>query len=199
MTDKPRAPRKSRRSLTPTKTGRPEAFDQDLADTICTQLTEGKTLRQICSEKGMPDLAMIRRWIQEKPLFNLHYSRARTEQTRAWADQIISLSDDMSNDYRDVTTVTGKAVRQVDRPHIERVRLQIETRKWIMARVNKAEFGDKTSDSDGTPSMIDSGVKEMLGQLVHLLAQFEIHLTPDQVRAVQVAVTATDDEARLGH
>ena len=199
MTDKPKAPRKSRRSLAPVTIGQPSAFNQALADTICTQLTEGKTLRQICSEKGMPDTAMVRRWIAEKPLFNLHYSRARIEQSRAWADQIISLSDDMSNDYKDVTTVTGRKVRQVDRPHIERVRLQIETRKWIMARVNKADFGDKTADSDGTPSMIDSGVKEMLGQLVHLLSQFEIHLTPDQVRAVQIAVTATEDEAGLGH
>jgi hypothetical protein len=39
----------------------------------------------------------------------------------------------------------------------------------------------------------------MIGQLVHLLAQFEIHLSPEQVIAVQKAVTATDDEKGLGH
>jgi len=197
MTDKPRAPRKSRKSLMPTYTGRPVAFDQTQANKVCDALAAGETLTEICKREGMPKPNLVRTWAGTNPLFALQYNRARVEQTRAWSDQIVTLADDGAADYKEVQKRHGTQL-VYDRQHVDRVRLRIETRKWIMAKINKAEYGEGAQNADGTPALSDQSPREMVGQLVHLLAQFEIHLTPEQVIAVQKAVTATDDEARLG-
>ena len=131
-------------------------------------------------------------------MFALQYNRARVEQTRAWSDQIVTLADDGAADYKETQKRHGTQL-VYDRQHVDRVRLRIETRKWIMAKINKAEYGEGAQNADGTPALSDQSPREMVGQLVHLLAQFEIHLTPEQVIAVQKAVTATDAEAGLGH
>jgi len=137
-------------------------------------------------------------WAARNPLFALAYNRARVEQSRAWADQIITLADDGAADYKEVQKRNGTQI-VYDRQHVDRVRLRIETRWRIMTKINKDEYGEGARHGDGTPMLSDQSPREMVGQLVHLLAQFEIHLTPEQVIAVQKAVTATDDEKGLGH
>lgn len=59
---------------------RPSKYSQKLADDICEQLADGKSLREICQQKGMPDRKTVERWIDADSGFAAKCARAREEQ-----------------------------------------------------------------------------------------------------------------------
>jgi hypothetical protein len=46
------------------KRGRPSDYSFQVAISICARLAEGKSLRAICSEAGMPGRATVFRWMR---------------------------------------------------------------------------------------------------------------------------------------
>ena len=44
-------------------TGRPSSYTFEVSEEICHQMAGGKGLRQICSQKGMPDRHTVLRWL----------------------------------------------------------------------------------------------------------------------------------------
>ena len=49
--------------MTNPKRGRPSDYSFQVAISICARLAEGKSLRAICSEAGMPGRATVFHWI----------------------------------------------------------------------------------------------------------------------------------------
>jgi hypothetical protein len=181
-------------------TGRPTIFEQDTADAICNRLSGGDVLCDICADPDMPAEMTVRNWLRDKPRFLLAYNRARVEQTRTWADQIIKISRGNGNDTKEMTKPSGKVSQVVDRAQIERDRLRIYAMQWVIGKHNKAEYGEGSTDPQtGTPALLDANPSELVVQLVHLLGQFDIKLTPEQVEQVKHAVSrGEDDPAILG-
>jgi hypothetical protein len=64
----------------PKKTGRPSLYNQQLAAQICTRISNGESLRNICREAGMPHMDTIYVWLGKHPVFADQYARAREEQ-----------------------------------------------------------------------------------------------------------------------
>jgi hypothetical protein len=188
------------RPRTPNTISRVSEFSQAQADEICTRLAGGEVLSAICADDHMPDDSTVRAWQRDYPRFALSYHRARIEQTRTWADEVISLADDNSNDYKDVTRKKGNTVRVVDREAIERTKVRIWARQWVISKINRPEYGEGSTDpATGAPALIDANPQELVVQLVHLLGQFDIKLTPEQVEQVKHAVSrGEDDPAILG-
>lgn len=48
------------------KPGRPTTFTQAIADAICEQIADGKSLRALCSHPDMPSTATVMRWIADE-------------------------------------------------------------------------------------------------------------------------------------
>ena len=60
--------------MTNPRRGRPSDYSFQVAISICARLAEGKSLRAICSEVGMPGRATIFRWIARHKEFRDEYS-----------------------------------------------------------------------------------------------------------------------------
>jgi transposase-like protein len=58
------------------KRGRPSDYSFQVAISICARLAEGKSLRAICSEAGMPGRATVFRWIARHKEFRDEYTLA---------------------------------------------------------------------------------------------------------------------------
>lgn len=122
------------------KTGRPTTFTQELANQICARMSQGETVTKILEAAGMPaDLSVVWYWRNNNPAFATAYARAREEQMHAWADQIITEAEDGTGDY--VVGADGK--RKYQRHNMDRTRLIVDTKKWLMARLAPKDFGDK--------------------------------------------------------
>ncbi len=134
------------------KRGRPSAYTQKLAESICERIAEGESLRSICEDAKMPDKATVMRWLADegKPEFRDQYARARGAQADHFADEILAIADDGKNDtYK---TEDGREI--VDHDHIQRSRLRVDTPKWLMSKLAPKKYGDKLvheGSEDGPP------------------------------------------------
>lgn len=122
--------------------GRPTSFTQAMADTLCERLASGLSLRKICRNKAMPNKATVFRWLGQNAEFSDQYARAREAQADLYVDEMVDLSDTPQIGRKTKRTVDGK-LEVMTADMIEHRRLQIETRKWVAARMRPKKYGDK--------------------------------------------------------
>lgn len=135
------------------KVGRPQKSNKkEIQDAVCKLLSETTlTLRQIQSElskrlEGVPPLQNIMRWLQQDLKFREQYTRAREAQCEIMADEIQEISDDDGLDMG--FTEEGKPF--VNHENINRSRLRVDTRKWLLSKRMPKKYSDKLDI--GTPT-----------------------------------------------
>jgi len=122
--------------------GRPTDYTQELADKICEGISDGASMKTVCSPNDMPDKATVFRWLRLHQDFCDNYTRALEERTEAMAEEIIDISDDGSNDF--MTIVKGNQSYEIENKEVtNRSRLRVDTRKWIMSKMKPKKYGDK--------------------------------------------------------
>jgi hypothetical protein len=127
------------------KNGRPTVYSATTADTICRRLTEGETLVHICRDKDMPTRSTVHLWRDTVEGFSDRYVRARERQAETWADEIIDIADDSAAD-----TIHTDHGQKADNEWINRSKLRVQTRQWLMGKAAPKQFGDKVSHEHGT-------------------------------------------------
>lgn len=141
--------------------GRPSEFTQEIADKICAGLAEGKSLRTVCKPNEMPHISTIFNWFRNYPDFLEQYTRAKQESADAMADEVLDIADDGTNDWMTVHKYGGE-YQVVDQEAVQRSKLRVETRKWLMAKMKPKKYGEKldlTSDGkriESTPVVISN-------------------------------------------
>jgi hypothetical protein len=137
--------------------GRPSIFSQKLADTICSRIAEGESLRNICKSEEMPNRATVHDWLleKEKKDFYDQYEKACNTRAENMFDELVEIADDGSNDYMerlvggDDDDDEGRVVRSVNSEHIQRSRLRVDARKWYLSKVLPKKYGDKLDMTSG--------------------------------------------------
>lgn len=145
--------------------GRSSEFTPEKGALICNRIADGESLRAICRDEGMPDKATVLRWLAANEHFRDQYARAREAQADHFADEILEISDDATNDYMmrkrgdDVETV-------VDHEHISRSKLRVDARRWLMSKMAPKKYGDRQEVNlkvtDGlSDAELDSRIKHL--------------------------------------
>jgi hypothetical protein len=75
------------------------------------------------------------------------------------ADEILDIADDGSNDYMAITRKDESEAWQLNGEHIQRSRLRVDTRKWLMAKMKPKVYGDKLD-------VVSDGAKLEAGQIM---------------------------------
>ena len=74
--------------------GRPTVMTPEVVEYICTELAEGRSLRSICREEGMPAVStVLLAVVQDRDGFSEQYRRAREAAGFAHADNIVELAN----------------------------------------------------------------------------------------------------------
>lgn len=141
--------------------GRPSSYSAELATKICTELAQGRSLRDVCSDDGMPSESTVRSWaVDDREGFSAHYARAREIGYHAMADELMDIADDGRNDWME-RRGDGEPGWQANGEHIQRSRLRVDARKWMLSKVLPKIYGDKqevdhkSSDGSMTPQKIE--------------------------------------------
>ena len=100
-------------------------YTHQIADTICSRMSEGESLRAICRDPGMPSEGTVRGWaVRDLDGFGERYRAARQMLLEFWSDEIVAIADDGELDPRD---------RQI----------RTAVRQWLMSKLAPRRYGDK--------------------------------------------------------
>jgi hypothetical protein len=117
-------------------------YSDELAQKICDMLASGMSLREICRKDDKPNKSTVLRWLANNEQFRAQYARAREEQADAYADEIIEIADNASNDWMERNDDDNPGW-QANHDHINRSRLRIDSRKWVASKLAPKKYGDK--------------------------------------------------------
>lgn len=135
-------------------------YSPEIAAEICERLANGESLRAICRDSKFPTEAAVRGWvIDDKDGFASQYARAREIGYERLAEDIMSISDEPVGSLVSGGTDTGAVQKQ---------RLQVDTRKWLLSKMLPKKYGDKqfTEHSGGMSITVATGVTEPGSDLV---------------------------------
>lgn len=120
------------------KQGRPTKWTQNIEDHVVKQLALGVPLRAICREEGMPTFFAIYDWMERDSGFEQRIARAREVGWESIAQECLEIAHDERHDY--ALTKRGIVFQE---SHVQRAKLQIETRLKLLAKWMPKKYGDK--------------------------------------------------------
>lgn len=130
--------------------GRPSDYTTEMTAEICAHIAEGRSLRAICREEGMPDMRTVFRWLDAHEPFRLQYARAREAQADTLADDILEISDDAKNDWMERNHGEDDPGWVLNGEHVQRSKLRVDARKWIASKLKPKRYGDKIDHTHGS-------------------------------------------------
>lgn len=124
--------------------GRPPLYSTELANAVCERMASGESLRQVCRDESMPCLSTVMKWAATLPEFAEQYAKAREALLEHWAEEITEIADDGSNDWLK-REKDGQVDYVFNAEHVNRSRLRVDTRKWLLSKLAAKKYGDKVA------------------------------------------------------
>ncbi len=112
-------------------------FTPFLIQTILTEIANGGKLTDIAKRNGFTYDSWFH-YMEHHPEVRQQYARARILQCEVMADEILTIADDASRD-----TIEGENGPMQNNEWIARSRVRIDVRKWLLAKINPARWGEK--------------------------------------------------------
>lgn len=159
--------------------GRPSLYTDTLAAEICSRISSGEKVTDICLDNHMPNPSTVYLWLAKNETFSEQYAKAMADRTWSMAEDILDISDNGANDWmerhhgEDVSWVTnGEA--------LQRSRLRVDTRKWLMSKMQPKKYGEKVSNEH---TGLDGGPIKTLNTNIDIT-----NMNPDALDALEKAL-----------
>ncbi|EEX3831623.1 DNA-binding protein [Escherichia coli] len=138
------------------KVGRPHGYTEEKALEICELVADGQSINKISKMPGMPNRSTILKWFRDVPEFSTMYARAKEIGFEVLADEIIDLADAEVN---------------TDKDQLRRHQLMIDTRKWLLAKLQPRKYGERVTqeivgNKDEAPVQVAEVSKEEIARIV---------------------------------
>lgn len=115
-----------------------------LQQEILLLIMDGESVRAICDRDDMPCKRTVMNWVASDPDFRVGYAAAKALLAEKFAEEIIEISDDATNDWMERQRDDGSTDRVIDHEHVQRSRLRVDSRKWLAARLSPKRYGDSS-------------------------------------------------------
>lgn len=124
---------------------------------VINRISNGESLLNICRDDKMPCRDTIFEWLSRDKEFSDKYERAREIRADRIFDEILEIADDSSGDY--FNGDDGGMV--LNREAIERAKLKIDARKWILAKMVPKKYSEKMElEHSGSVTLPGFGFRE---------------------------------------
>jgi len=147
--------------------GRPSTYTVELAREICERIAHGEVLNQICRDEHMPARPTVIGWLRAHPEFDAEYIRSREQMMDIWAEEVVEISEDGTNDWMEREIANGRVVTVTNAEATARSKLRVDSRKWLLSKLRPETYGD--SQRIDLKGKITLSEKEIDGQLAALL------------------------------
>ena len=154
----------------PKPNGRPSIRTKEVEDAILACIRKGISLGKICNDPNLPCRDTVFDWLSKdearraakevkegEVLFLDRYNIATKIRTSVMAEEILEIADDGRKDT--YTDQAGTVV--IDKDHIQRSRLRVDTRKWLMAKMEPKKYGDRPAETHVSTTISNGGFAVM--------------------------------------
>lgn len=128
-------------------------YSDELFTRICERLAEGESLAAICRCDDMPAYSSVMKWVSQNEKLAESYARAKSDGLEKMADELLEIADAPVKSLDSGATDNGAVQKQ---------RLQVDTRKWLLSKLAPKKYGDKlqTEVSGGLSVVVATGVPD---------------------------------------
>lgn len=110
--------------------GRPTEYTEDIIKEFCRRISMGRSVHSVCRDEDMPSRETFYKNIRDNTYLSDHYRAALKEREDYHFDEMLEIADLVEDD----------GVK------IQKAKLMIDTRKWVLSRMNPKKYGDKIDD-----------------------------------------------------
>lgn len=110
---------------------------------------EKMSLRAALKEPETPSSETFYKWLSDDEIKAKQYAHACEERADSIFEEILNIADDGTNDY--MTNKNGDEI--LNSEHVQRSKLRLEARKWVLAKMNPKKYGDKLDLTTGGENM----------------------------------------------
>jgi hypothetical protein len=126
---------------------KPSAHSKKTAEKICLLIASGQSLREICKDTKLPAMSTVLLWVaNNREGFSEQYAKACEARLYFHAEELIDIADDGTNDWME-RNEGDNAGWKANGEAINRSRLRVDTRKWILAKL-LPKYKDKPEQND---------------------------------------------------
>lgn len=127
------------------KMGRPTIYNEDLVAEFLYRVAKGRSVASVCSDDDMPHRATIYEWLAHNSDFSDRYARASEQRADQYFDEMLHIADNALPE------------------EVQKAKLQIDTRKWVLARMSPKKYSGKSQDdnTDNAISLMAKFMKEL--------------------------------------
>ena len=142
---------KSHKAKKPTKAGSPDR--RKIADLVLAGMRSGMSAFKACQVAGV-NQSTFNLWLNQDAELAAEYARAREDLIELLANETMAIADQAFEEIEEqVVGKDGKSVvvKKKVPVDVQRARLQVDTRKWLLSKLAPKKFGDKlelTGDPD---------------------------------------------------
>jgi hypothetical protein len=109
-------------------------YSDDLFAEICKRISDGRSIRSVCSDPDMPSAQSVFRWLKDVEGASEQYARACDDR----ADYLAELA--ITEAYNEAT----------DSGSVQRDRLKVDTIKWFTSKLAPKKYGERIQTEDIT-------------------------------------------------
>jgi len=129
---------------TKNKVGRPSGYSEELANEICLRLSYGEGLVKICRDEHIPARSTVISWLFKNKEFADRYAQAREAQADFLLEELLDIADSAEGDM--LLDKDGNPTGKVNHENINRSRLRVDTRKWVITKLAPKKYGDRVEE-----------------------------------------------------
>lgn len=115
-------------------------FDQEIFDSIIERIEIGESvISAVKSDGNRIARSTLYQWIDADKVCADRYARALASRAERMFEELIEISDDGRRDY----TADDDGREVINHDHIQRSRLRVDTRKWMLSKMLPKKYGEK--------------------------------------------------------
>lgn len=115
--------------------------DKDsIVQEVCDKIAEGRSLLSVLKDKKIyPARSTFMLWLKQSDNYAHAYTQACDQRADLIFEELIQIADNTSEDV--IVLPDGTEVTNHEK--IQRDRLRVDTRKWMLARMNPRKYSDR--------------------------------------------------------
>jgi hypothetical protein len=105
-------------------------------------------------------------WVAKEGWLQEQYARAKELQTDYMVEEMLQIADDAQNDYMERLDADGNvAGYRTNGEAIQRSKLRLETRQWLMRKLHPKKYGDQVGKTEPPPGAQGDTLADRVRQL----------------------------------